>query len=219
MQPQGAKKVKDRRFSPLQAGTIYPSDAIANRIGSLLIGMYKGNLAFVDLDELVNQPLVQVEQQNMLGILDGRLATYDLQTITIPNGSVVGAAVRARLTVPVTDTWYISDVQMTTPADQGGRASVNWRCSIWPDVGTNPDVDGQAFHAAAQAAAGALGATFDDEFHPGAPFMAPTNKSVLLRLPGGSVITFVAINTIALATADMVCTGALYGFRTTKLVQ
>jgi len=185
----------------------------------MVVGVYKGGVAFLDLDKAVNLPLVAVEQMHILGILDGRLEDYDLQTITLPAGSAIGASVRQRLTIPTGEVWYVNDVETVTPADSGGRASINWRCSLWAEQGANPDTDGQAFHAAAQADALGLGAVFDDEFHPGAPFIAPENKSVLLRLPGGAVITFQAVNTIAAAVADMMCTGALYGFRTTKLVQ
>ena len=229
MQTQGQQRVKDHTDvlnrikrgadSPLELVNLSPAQLMAAGRAYLPIGVYKGGVAFLDLDKMVNLPLVAVEQMHILGVLDGRLEDFDLQTITLPAGSAIGASVRQRLTIPAGETWYINDVQTVTPADSGGRASINWRCSLWPEGGTNPDADGQAFHAVAQADALGLGAVFDDEFHPGAPFIAPENKSVLLRLPGGAVITFQAVNTIAAAVADMMCTGALYGFRTTQLVQ
>ncbi|GAI50603.1 unnamed protein product, partial [marine sediment metagenome] len=70
-----------------------------------------------------------------------------------------------------------------------------------------------------------VGATFDDEFSCIAPIIGgpapaapPTNKPVMLRLPAGTVITFVAINLAVVATAAMVCTGSVFGYIGKSLV-
>jgi len=193
--------------------SVTPSSATGgvaqNQLGFLPIGNYKGAAAFFDLNKLVNEPLVNAEQLHILGILDGREEDYDLQTITIPNAAAVGTIVTENLTVPSGQVWLINAIGLTSPADAGGRANINWRCSLWTDR-LAAAATGQLFTALGYAAA--LGGAWFDEFHSGAPFIGVNNKNFPLRLPAGTVITFQATNTVAIATGAMACTGALYGW-------
>jgi len=116
-----------------------------------------------------------------------------------------------QLTVPSGEVWYVTAIELTTPADQGGTPAINWRCSLWTDRSATPSEYGQAFHAAALSNS-PNGATWYDEFHQLGPSIAVANKPVALRLPAGAVITFVATNLNAAATANMACTGKLYGY-------
>jgi len=211
----GKQRIVDRAVSALQTlVNLTPAQVTQgtnfSRLGYLPIGVYKGSPAFVDLDKLANQPLVQAEMLHILGLLDGREEDYDLQTLTIANGTAAGAAVRGQLTVPSGELWFLNAVEMVLPADAGGTPTMNWQCSLWTDrVGES--VYGQPFHANALDFSPGGGTQWDEFTYPG-NFWAATNKPQLLRLPAGTVITFTATNTIAAATADMQCIGRLYGF-------
>ena len=181
----------------------------ANELGVLPIGSFRGAAAFWDLDKGVVQPLIHAESLHNLGVIDGRLEDYDLQTITIPNAAAVGAVVTEELTVPAGQVWFINFVELTTPADAGGRANINWRCDLW----TDPVAAAAAGQLATAVGYGDIaGNTWWDEFHSAAPFMAVTGKNYPLRLPAGTIITFQATNTIAIATGAMACTGRLFGW-------
>ncbi len=214
MEAKGKTRVAEKGIRPLETlTTLTPSSVTGgtdvNKLGMLPIGNYKGSSAFWDLDKANNQPLVAAESLHVLGILDGREEDYDLQTITIPNLAAIGAIVTEALTVPAGEVWYVNMVRLITPADAGGRASINWRCSLWVDrVGAT--APGQLATAAGYAAV--AGATNWDEFHAAAPFIANTGKNVALRLSAGSIITFQATNTLAAATGAMACSGALFGW-------
>ena len=214
MNPQGKQRVQDKGIRSLQSLVNLTPDVVTggtnvSQLGYLPIGNYKGIPAFWDLDKAVNQPLVHAEQLHVLGILDGREEDYDLQTITIPNGSAIGAVVTESLTVPTGEVWFINAVRLVTPADAGGRANINWRCSLWTDR-LAAVAAGQLFTALGYG--GVAGGAWWDEFHAGAPFIAPNNKNYPLRLPAGTIITFQATNTLAIATGAMACTGALFGW-------
>jgi len=195
----------------LQAGSYTTAQIQQMFPGVIPMGDYKGYGALWDIDKAVKQPLVLAEQLHILGILDGREEDYDLQTIRIPTGSVAGAEVRETLEVPSGEVWYVTAVVLTTPADQGGTPAINWRCSLWTDRAATPDSAGQAFHAA-NLSNTPNGGTWTDEFHALGPSIALANKPCALRLPAGTVITAVATNLNAAATANMDCTLALYGF-------
>lgn len=184
-------------------------------LGVLPIGVYKGQAAFLDLDKLVNQPLVLAEAMHIEGILDGREEDYDLQTLVIPNASAIGASVTGTMTVPAGKVWYINTVELTLPADAGGSPAMNWYNSQWIDrVGSA--AAGQPFHPAAVNFTPAGGIQLD-EFSDAATLWAVANQQSMLRLPSGTVLTFVATNTVAIATAAMTCSAKVYGFETTQL--
>jgi len=226
MQPQGQQKVKKDHvlfvkgkhgeFIPLEVTNLTPNQMMAAGKAYMPVGVYKGGEAFVDLDLMVNQPLVQAEGLHILGILDGREEGYDLRTVTVPLGTLAGVAVSGQLTVPAGELWLVDMIALTTPADNGGRTNINLRCSVWQDRGASPSALGQLWDVNGFAAAG--GNTWYAEFHPGAPFIDPANKNVPLRLPGGTILTVIATNTIAAALGAMNSTLQVYGYRGKPLV-
>lgn len=209
-------QVKPQEVGPMpqQLAGLTVAEALQNRLGIYLLGGYKGQTVFVDLDKLVNQPLVKAEQLSITGILDGREEGHDLVTVTNPLGALVGTQVRGRLPVPSGQVWYISAVVLTIPADATAVIAANWRCSLWTDRAATPDPDGQPFHAAdvADVAPAGAGIVQTDEFGPWTTLVALTNKTSLLRLPAGAVITAQGTVTTAPPTAAVQTTLQLYGF-------
>lgn len=187
--------------------------------GAIVMGDYKGAARFLDLNKMVNLPLVWAEQQHILGILDGREEDYDLETLTVANAAAIGTGYSGTLTVPSGEVWYVNAVQVvldTTASAHGLTA--NWHCSLWPDRAATPSTHGQPFYGTnlVQAAGGTT--TTLAEFGPIATAWLITNKTVLLRLPAGAVITFAITTTTAIATAAVANTIILKGFRTEALV-
>jgi len=211
----GDRKLVNKIINPaefvraLQAGGMTLAQAQAAFNGMWLIGKYKGVPASLDIDTLV-EPLVQAEQLHILGILDGRVEGHDLVTVTIPLGALANAALTGTLTVPADEVWFINAVRMVTPADNGGSPTVNWHCSLWPDPAATPSVFGQPFHAAPINFT-PVGGTQWDEFGIPATIWDAANKPMMLRLPGGTVITFTVVNAGAVALGAMACTLALFG--------
>ncbi|GAI89105.1 unnamed protein product, partial [marine sediment metagenome] len=114
------KKLTDKTIDPikaLQAGNLTTAQAQQMYNGVLPIGDYKGVASILDLDKMVNQPLVLTEQQYISSILDGREEGYDRRTLTIPIDSPVAFGLSGSLTVPAGDLWYINAVQMYVPFD------------------------------------------------------------------------------------------------------
>ena len=211
----GDRKLVNKIINPaefvraLQAGGMTLAQAQAAFNGMWLIGKYKGVPASLDIDTLV-EPLVWAEQLHILGILDGRVEGHDLVTVTIPLGALANAALTGTLTVPADEVWFINAVRMVTPADNGGSPTVNWHCSLWPDPAATPSAFGQPFHAAPINFT-PVGGTQWDEFGIPATIWDATNKPMMLRLPGGTVITFTVVNAGAVALGAMACTLALFG--------
>ena len=174
-----------------------------------------GIIKILNLGCLV-EPLAQAERLHILGLLDGREEDYDMQTVTIPITSAINASVPGQLAVPTGEVWFISAVTMTLPADAGGSPSMNWHCNLWTDrVGAS--ALGQSFHAA-PVNFGPGGGTHFDEFSSPAAWWALTNKEYAIRLPAGTIITFVATNTLVISTAAMACVGRLYGWKGKKIL-
>jgi len=224
MEEMGRQKLADKSIDPIQqaiqamqTGTYTIAQALQMFSGIIPIGDYKGSAALFDLDLLVKQPLVEAEQMHILGILDGREEDYDLQTVTIPNGSAINVALTGSLAVPAGEVWYVNAVRMISPADAGGSPAMNWHCSLWEDRAATPNPAGQPFHAAAVNFTPGGGTQWDEFCWP-ANIWAAANKPNLLRLPAGTVITFTVVNTAGVATADMACTLALFGFIGRSLV-
>lgn len=201
----------------LMAGSITIAQAQQMYNGVIPIGDYKGVAALLDLDLLVNQPLVNVEQQYIDGILSGREAGYDLATIIVPVTAIAGTLLSASLTVPDGELWYINAVSMVCPGDATAGFTMNWHCSLWTDrIGA---AAGQPFRSAAAALAGINTHTGPgggainqlDEFGPVATAWTIENKVPLLRLPAGTVITFTVLTDTALPTVATTCTLGLYG--------
>jgi len=204
------KEAMDKVVQGLQAGTYTVAQIQAMFPGYIPLGDFKGYGALYDIDLQVKQPLVWAEQLHILGILDGRLEDHDLQTVTIPLAAAVGAIVTGELIVPSGEVWFINAVRMVSPADDGGSPTMNWHCSLWTDPAATPSAFGQPFHAAAINFTPG-GGTQWDEFGIPATVWDAGNKPMMLRLPAGTVITFVVTNTVAVATGAMACTLGLFG--------
>ncbi|MFC1910564.1 hypothetical protein ACFLXC_04690 [Chloroflexota bacterium] len=220
MEDMGRRKLVDKGIFPQEAGLMplqlsgmTPAQAMQNRLAVYLLGGYKGQTAFVDLDKLVNEPLVKVEQQHILGILNGAHEGRDLITVNIALGAAVGLY-HGELTVPAGAVYYLNAVHMFLE-DEGVATNLlgNWRVTIWPDPAAVPNPAGQPFHAAGVACP-AAGGDIDqyDEFGPWTTLLAIQNKTPLLRLPAGTVVTFEVATAAAVTTAALACTLALHGF-------
>ena len=207
----GFDEAMDKVVKGLAAGTYTVAQVQQMFPGSIPVGDYKGYGALWDIDKAVKQPLVDAEQKHIQGILDGREEDYDLQTVSIPNAAAANSYVAGNLEVPSGEVWYVNAVRIVLPADQGGSPSANWHCSLWTDRAATPSFYGQPFHAALLNFGPGGGINWD-EFTSPANWWAATNKPILLRLPSGTVITLNVRNTGAVATAQMDCTIALFGF-------
>ena len=221
----GQQKLIDKTIHPLTTvSSITPANfTIAARnaaYGSIVIGDYKGAARFVDLNKLVNLPLAWTEQQHILGILDGREEDYDLQTLTVANGAVVGTSYNGSLTVPSGQVWFLNAVEVVldTTASAHGLTG-NWHCSLWTDRAATPSSYGQPFYGTSLVRAAGGSTTWLAEFGPIATAWLITNKTVLLRLPAGAVLTFLITTTTAAATAAVACTLSVKGFTTPALVE
>jgi len=220
----GKERMKDMTIDPNRKGGMIAQTTISNLSpddiatqGALVIGNYKGNAAFLDLDKLANQPLVAAEKGHILGILDGREEDYDLQTAGIALAEAVGTSHVTQLTVPTGATWYVSAIISTLPASGGANIiEANWYCSLWTDRLGSLGY-GQAFHAAAFNFNVGGGIQYD-EFGVVPVLWAATNKEQPLRLPAGTVLTFIATNTTAVAAAAVNATFQVYGYVGKSLV-
>ena len=213
----GKDRVKDKTVSPLQALTsVSPLTATEGRsrgsLGVLPIGYYKGDAAFWDLDKANNQPLVHAEQLNSLGKID----TRNQITLTIPNGTAVGVyGTVAELEVPSGEVWFLSQVELITPAQAGGIVLGNFRISGWSD----PNVAaGQAFWANNQGQA--LGGTYVAECYGCAPAFVALGDAIgaPLRLGPGDKLTLFGEVTTAALTAARTLTLNPYGWKGKRLV-
>jgi len=199
---QGRQKVVDKTVTPLQIVSLTPTEATRGRapstLGYLPIGNYKGAPAFLDLDKLVNQPLVQAERLYALDRLDAR----DIITATIPNASPLNTSIRARLgPVPSDEVWFLNRLVLVSPVALVTEViQVNCRVSIWavPDVrgGATVDPDGRSYWPADQ------GTVALDTYIVDLPAQGELGEE--LRLPPGGVVTLVAT-----LTAGAPSTGAL----------
>jgi hypothetical protein len=213
----GKKLIRDARYlgvSPLSTN-VTPQQLLQGGHGVFNLGMYKGNLAVVDLDKSVNQPLVAAEKLSMLGQLDGKLLGYDYNTVNAIAAAAIGTVYRVRLTVPAGQVWYVHNVQVGAAKDTTCTFDINWRCSLWPDVvatGGTPDADGQTFFDSdivgtnaimlANSLMGVVPVTTNQMGLGHAISTLKTSPSAL-RLPAGAVITAqftVRTNVVILAT-------------------
>jgi len=199
---------------PTTLSPLHVTNRASSDLGVLPIGVFKGQAAFWDLDKAVNLPLAWIEQQHILGILDGREEDYDLQTLVVPQGSGVDWTRRERLTVPTGEVFYLNAVRLTAPDGGTGNINCNWRCSIWPSREDPADEDGQRF----------LNTAIENdvslvEFGPIATAWAVENQVPLLRLPAGSKLTLTAVISVAATdSGEQNATLELFGFRTRALV-
>ncbi len=183
------KTVAPQEVMPQQVAGMTIAQALQNRLASYLIGGYKGQAAFLDLDKLVNEPLAAVEGIYTLDKIDAR----DVITATLPIGAVpADGVITDQLVVPAGELWILTQLTVACPvtAVAGEIISANFRFSQWqiPDVrgGATVNEAGRAYLATALAATSAVAiaenVVFNDADELGFP----------LRLPAGSIVTLVA---------------------------
>jgi hypothetical protein len=188
-------------------GWVPPLDAVTT-----LIGVYdnkKGAWVGLPLQAFI-EALVQAEQLNPLGKVDSRLAA----TLTVPSGTGIGVyATRKQIEVPSNEIWFLSQLDLVTPAQSGGIVLANIRISTWPDTASSPDTDGLAFWATNRG--GALGGTYVAECYGCAPAFVALGDGIgaPLRLPPGTKLTICAEVTTAALAADRVITLTPYGWK------
>jgi hypothetical protein len=207
----GEKKVVDKTINPLQLTSLTPASVTGGRsvntLGVIPIGNYKGAAAFIDLDKLVNQPLVLAEKAYALDKLDDR----NFVDVVIGAGAAIGSTGRDKITVPAGEVWFLNRLVVNAPAADGGGAylSVNFRLSIWPDMAATPDPDGKAYWSADKEPKGTP-VTLD--------LPAQGELGEELKLPAGSSITLVATVKGAALAADTTATLTPYGRKGKALV-
>lgn len=207
------KKIVDKTIDPIramQAGNLTTAQAQQMFNGVMPVGDYKGVASIWDLDKAVKQPLALAEQLHVLGVLNGGTEDFDKQTVAV---AVAVGAYTGTLVVPAGQVWYLTAIESILPPSAGVNViSGNWYCSLWPDPAETPSPLGQPFHATAFDF-GAGGGTQFDEFSSPAVWWVITNKPYPIRLPGGTVLTFVATNVgVAALAAAVSAVFNLYGF-------
>ncbi len=162
------------------------------------------------------EALIHAEQLNSLGKVDSRHAA----TLTIPSGTGIGIyATRKQIEVPDTEIWFLTQLELVTPAQSGGIVVANVRISGWPDTATTPDADGLPFWATNRG--GALGGTYDAECYGCAPAFVALGDAIgaPLKLLPGAKLTICAEVTVAALTADRIVTLTPYGWKGKRLVE
>ncbi len=213
----GARMSGKRSYGPQQTIVQPPKGYVPPLNNSLQpMGVYNTKTGYwVGLPiEALTEALVLAEQLNIVGNLDGLTEDTDLQTITVPAGTVAGVTITETLTVPSGEVWFINGVVGTCLADVTGTIVFNWRCSRFADAGGS--ALGGIFHAAPLATP--LGPQYD-EFSEIATLFALGNKPVPLRLPPGATISGQLTNAVGAAAATgVVGTLRLYGWKGKYLV-
>ena len=205
----GRDKIINKSITPQQAATNMTPDQVTRAgLGLVVIGVYKGQPAFFDLDKLVNQPLVSAEKTYALNRIDER----DKVEVTLGAGAAVDSSGRESIIVQPGEVWYLNQLVADAPAVDGGGAylAVNFRVSFWPDLATTPDTDGKAYWPV-------------DKEPKGTPVTlelpAQGELGEELRLPAGSIITLVATVKGAALAADTTASLIPYGRKGKVLVE
>ncbi len=228
MKDMGKQRVVDKTISPLQvlqalqAGTLTIAQAQAMYTGVMPVGDYKGLAAILDLDLLVNQPLILAEKQWAEDILDSRNA---VATVSIPIGTVVGAVVvgvapAGVITVPADEVWYCTAWGVVIPVTVGytaGDLVFNFRVSSFPKVDGVDKLYASPEHLYPATVFGDVAA---GKFVVGAQFGAGDQLGTELRLVGGDKVTpTVTIETADTAGAIATINFVLFGRKAKVLVE
>jgi len=209
MEKMGRQKLVDKTIVP-QENSVMPqqlsgltvAQALQNHLALYLLGGYKGQSVFVDLDKLVNQPLVLAEKAYCQDKVDSRNGVK----VTVENGAGVGDVVTGEIAVPAGEVWYLNRLSVVCPAaDADGSASFNILVSPWPKTSGGGD---KPYFPANQAA---MGATTDIDL----PAQGELGEE--LRLVGGDKLTLQLTVTVAF-TADKDFTLNVYGRKGKALV-
>jgi hypothetical protein len=189
MEKMGRQRLVDKVIVPQEAGVmpqqlgnLTVAQALQNRLGVYLLGGYKGQTVFIDLDKLVNQPLILAEKAYALDRIDSRNGVQ----VTVPDGSEIGTVVTGEIGVPAGEVWYLNRLSVVCPAaDATGTASFNILVSSWPltEAGTP-----KGYFATNQVA---MGATTDIDL----PAQGELGEE--LRLVGGNKLILQLTVTVA----------------------
>lgn len=188
-------------------GWVPPLDTVLR-----LMGVYdtvKGAWVGLPLQAFI-EGLVHAEYLTPLGKIDSR----KVATLTVPSGTGVGLyATRKSIEVPAGEVWFITQLDLVTPAQSGGIVLANVRVSNWPDSATTPDTDGLPFWATNQG--DAAGGIYTAECYGCAPAFAALGDAIgtPIKLPPAAKLTICAEVTVAALTADRVVTLTPYGWK------
>ena len=188
-------------------GWVPPLDAVLR-----LMGVYDTkNGVWVGLPlQAFIEALVHAEYLTPLGKIDSREGI----SLTVPSGTGVGIyATRKSIEVPADEVWFITQLDLVTPAQNGGIVLANVRVSNWLDAATTPDADGLPFWATNQGGAG--GANPTAECYQAAPLVFPLGEAIgtPIRLPPEAKLTLCAEVTVNTLGADRVVTLTPYGWK------
>ncbi|MDY6916929.1 MAG: hypothetical protein SVP26_03145 [Chloroflexota bacterium] len=162
--------------------------------------------------QALTEALVHAEQLHSVGKIDSRQGT----TLTVPSGSAVGVYGTVKeIEVPADEVWFLSQVELVTPAQSGGIVLGNFRVSPWAD---EDHAAGQSFWATNQGAAG--GGIYVAECYGCAPAFVALGDAIgaVLRLPPGAKLTLFGEVTTAALTADRTLTLNPYGWKGKRLL-
>jgi hypothetical protein len=195
MEKMGRQRLVDKVIVPQEAGVmpqqlagLTVAQALQNRLGVYLLGGYKGATVFIDLDKLVNQPLILAEKGYALDRIDSRNGVQ----VTVPNGTALAAVVTGAIEVPAGEVWYLNRLSVVCPAaDATGTCSFNILVSSWPKT----EAGGDKPYLPANVTA--MGATTDIDL----PAQGELGEE--LRLVGGDKLTLQLTVTVAFS-ADKV---------------
>ena len=219
MENMGRKKLVDKTIMPQEAGALQTltnmtvAEAMQNRLGLFLLGGYKGQTVFVDLDKLVNEPLAAIEGIYALDRIDAR----DVITATIPAAAAIGTVVRDELEVPAGELWLLNRINLFSALMGAGEiAQINFRISSWQvsDVrgGATINAAGRTYLPATLNATDAVAIDVDIDL----PAQGEIGSE--LRLKAGDIITLEVTLAGAVAAAARDITLIPFGRKIRRLV-
>ncbi|MDD4986517.1 MAG: hypothetical protein PHQ43_12205 [Dehalococcoidales bacterium] len=228
------QRVVNKTVSPaeiaraLQTGVLTTAQAQALYSGVMPIGDYKGRAAILDIDKLVNQPLIWAEKQWTIDVVDSR---DGISTVVVPVGAGIGIAVPGAtvITVPAGQVWYLTAMGLYVHQAVGmtGTLVLNLLVSSLPKVAVTgadkPYYDPVAVGDGRERRFAIANADII-----GAPeaartrftqFQAGDELGVPLRAVGGDTFTIIATpDTAAVGVAPVTCDLTVYGRKAIALV-
>ena len=220
MENMGRQKLVDKTVLPQEVGALQTlaglnvAQALQQRLGTFLIGGYKGQSVFVDLDKLVNEPLALVEGIYALDKIDAR----DAITATLPLGAPIGTVITAALTVPAGELWIVEQVTLEGDAPAAAEeVHANFRIGFWQfsDIRGGAVVNNAGrLYLPADVVADDTPTDIDETI----VFGAVTELGTPLRLSGGSVLTLVTTQAGAVAAAANAVVLTPFGRKIRRLV-
>jgi len=97
-----------------------PVHALARREGLILLGYYRGALAFIDLEKAVVFPLRVAESKSVTGKVDSRQRT----TVTVSSGSESGTEVTGKIEAPDGEVFYLKGLTVVVPVETEANLEV-----------------------------------------------------------------------------------------------